>query len=535
MTDDIDRIVTAPVTRRAVSAIAVGALLSCARSSDAEKSKDAGSALQAVVSGGGGAPSIGLFAQAGQARLLPGATMVRTSGFASAGVGAATYVHDAAVTRDYVSQHPLSAFVAADGRGFRLHVAGAIDPQMLGLCLGLGLGHARSNRDAIIEALHLSRRVLLPAGDIDFGTEGAFVLPPLDGMEIAGNGWTTHIVTRDSAFLIPTLSRLTIRDLWIEQTATSNAPVQSFHSNLRDIRLLRLKITMRDQATCRNNCIGLVMDNSLAGADGVVGLKGLLVEDCWLAPGRMGIEIQNHRPGDDKRKLYGYRDVTVRGCTIWKAPAFMGMGISLSGWGSDCLVSRNRFVACHNANVEIIGSDRTTVADNVFEDAIGVPVTVSNFRVVSGCRILRNRTAGKLPQVALYLQAVNGAEVVNNVLGTMGTMIVKGANIRIHDNTFTGIGTTQLMQLDNARGVIVEKNRFVSTGAARPQSMVIAFNDTRDCIIRFNRMERADNDIHRSDVWFAQVLPARGSVAYGNERRTRAGRLMEPAPAKRVR
>jgi hypothetical protein len=513
-----------PVTRRFTAGLAIGAMLSCmpllAQACDAAEIADT---------------TIGLFREAAGGVVPAGAGMVRTSGFDLPGTGGALYVHHAAGDRDYVARHPRSAFLAADGRGFRLQVSGPIDPQALGLRLGLGLGHARRNREAIAQALELSRRLTLPAGDIDFQAEDGFTLPPLDDIDIAGQGWTTRIVTRDSAFLIPTLSRLTIRDLWIEQTATANAAIQSFHSNLRDIRLLRLKITMRDQATCRNNCIGLVMDGSPPGPDGVVGLKGLLVEDCWLAPGRMGMEIQNHRLGDDKRKLYAYRDVTVRGCTIWKAPAFMGMGISLSGWGTDCLISRNRFVACHNANVEIIGSDRTTVVDNVFEDAIGVPVTASNFRVVKECRILRNRTAGKLPRVVLYLQAMDGAEVAGNVMGTTGTVIVKGANIRIHDNTFTGVGTTQLMQLDNARGVIVEKNRFVSTGAAPPQSMVLAFNDTRGCTIRFNRMERADNDVHRSEIWFFQAPPARGSVAYGNDRRGRGGRVVEPVPPRRAR
>jgi hypothetical protein len=473
--------------------------------------------------------SVGLFDRIGTPIIPAEIKAVRTQGYYVAGEGAAAYVHDDAAGDAYVREHRSSAFAAADGRVFRLRTGAGVDPRSLGLRIGLGRGLGVANARAILDALVLGNALVLPSGDIDLTGAGAIVLPARNGISIAGQGWSTHLVTSDAAFMLTDMSRLEIRDLWIEQTATSLAAIQSLHSNLRDIRLLRLKITMRDQATCHNNCIGLVMDGSPAGSDGVVGLKGLLIEDCWLAPGRMGIEIQNHRGDDDKRKLYAYRDVTVRGCTIWKAPAFMGMGISLSGWGTDCLVSRNRFVACHGANVEIIGSDRTTVADNVFEDAIGSPITASNFRIVSECRILRNRTVGKPPVIVLFLQAVDGAEVAGNVMRTTGTAIVKGSNIRIHDNTFTGVGTAQLMQLDNARGVIVEKNRFVSTGAAPRQSMVIAFNDTRGCTIRFNRMERADNDVQRSEIWFAQAPPARGSVAYGNDRRGKGGRLVEPA------
>lgn len=475
---------------------------------------------------------IGLFDRSAAPVIPAGVRAVGTQGHHVTGEGAAAYVQDDAADDAYARQHPSSAFVAADGRIFRLRTGANLDPRSLGLRTGLGRGFAVDNARAIHDALALGDSIVLPSGDIDLTDAGAIALPARDGISIAGQGWSTRLVTSDAAFLLTNMARLEIRDLWIEQTATSFAAIQSFHVNLRDIRLVRLKITMRDQATCPNNCVSLVMDGSPAGADGVIGLKGLLIEDCWLAPGRMGVEIQNHRAGDDKHKLYAYRNVTMRGCTIWKAPVPLGMGISLTGWGADCLISRNRFVACHGPNVEIIGSDRTTVADNVFEDAIGSPVTVSNFRVVSGCRILRNRTAGKLPRIVLFLQAVDGAEVAYNALGTTGVAIIKGSNVRIHDNVFTGLGTAALMQLDNARNVTVEKNRFASTGTAPPQAMIIAFNDTRNCTIRFNRMERADNDVGRNDLWFFQAAPASGSIAYGNERRGQGRRLMEPLPPK---
>ena len=88
------------------------------------------------------------------------------------------------------------------------------------------------------------------------------------------------------------------------------------------------------------------------------------------------------------------------------------------------------------------------------------------------------------------------------------------------------------MQLDNARRVMMEGNRFVSGGAlVARQAMIIAFNDTRDCVIRFNRMERSDYDVRRNELWFVQAPPARGSVAYGNERIGLGGHFTEPVPA----
>jgi hypothetical protein len=471
---------------------------------------------------------IGLFVTAGRVAIPSDKRQVRTSGYDRSGTGAASYVQDDDSNLEYVAAHPRSAFTAADGRRFRILAEDARDPRALGLHVGLGQGHGRANRAALAEALSVARKVTLPAGDIDFTADRDFVLPALDGLEIAGQGWSTRLVSQSSAFTLPTLSDLTIRDLWIEQTGTGGATIQSLHCNLRDIRFLRLKITMRDQATCQNNCIGLVMDASPPGKDGLVGLRGLLIEDCWLAPGRMGVEIQNHR---ELARLYGYQDVTMRSCTVWKAPVFAGMGISLSGWGTDCLVENNRFVGCHGPNVEIIGADRTTVIRNVFQDAVGTPVSASNFRVVQQCRILDNRTTGSSPGSGLFLEAVDGVEVARNEIHTTGIFILKGTNIHLHDNVLVGEETTQLIHLDHARNAIIEKNVLRSVGTDRARArhpMIIAFNETRNCVIRFNRQERFDYDVEQKDLWFAQSEQVRGSSVYGNERRNTRQRFAEP-------
>lgn len=49
-----------------------------------------------------------------------GSNAVGTAGYSQAGLGAATYIYDPAVNSAYVSSHPRAAFIAADGRGFRL-------------------------------------------------------------------------------------------------------------------------------------------------------------------------------------------------------------------------------------------------------------------------------------------------------------------------------------------------------------------------------------------------------------------------------
>ena len=474
---------------------------------------------------GRAAYQLGPFVAVGGA-IIPGDVQeVRTSGYHRPGAGAAVYVQDAAVDATYLARHPTSAFRSADGRGFRLRVETPCNPEALGLRLGLNPGFAQGNQDAIAGALLLCRRIVLPAGDIDFRTDSGFILPALDGMEIAGQGWATRIVTRDSAFLLPTLRDLTIRDLWIEQVATTRSAIQSFHCNLRAIRFLRLKITMADQARHQNNCIGLVMDESPIGSDGKIGLYGLSIEDCWLAPGRMGVEIQYHR---DLKRSYGYQKVTMQGCTVWKAPVSAGMGVSLSGWGVDCLITKNRFVGCHGPSVEIIGGDRTSVIGNVFEDAIGAPIAASNFRVARDCRIINNRTIGSPSVNGLFLEAVDRLEVSSNRFDTKGVHVLKGSRIHLHDNELVGTGTAQLIHLDHAQGVVIEKNRLLSVGAAERRPMVVAFNATRNCVIRFNKLTRWDYDVLQDAQWFAQGSEVRHSSVYGNERCGRTGCLKDP-------
>jgi hypothetical protein len=64
-----------------------------------------------------------LFTGLAGSSIATGTNTVRTAGYSQAGLGAATYVYDAAVDSTYVAAHPRAAFLAADGRGLRLHEA----------------------------------------------------------------------------------------------------------------------------------------------------------------------------------------------------------------------------------------------------------------------------------------------------------------------------------------------------------------------------------------------------------------------------
>ena len=81
--------------------------------------------LRVPVEAGASLPNIAilpLFIDASRARLPGACAMVWTGGHSRIGQGAACYGHDPVVTAAYVLAHPRTAFIDADGRGFRLLV-----------------------------------------------------------------------------------------------------------------------------------------------------------------------------------------------------------------------------------------------------------------------------------------------------------------------------------------------------------------------------------------------------------------------------
>lgn len=78
--------------------------------------------------------AIGLFSIANTLSIPAGTDVVRAAGWNVTGRGIADYVYDAAVDAAYVTAHPRSSFVSANGRGFRLYLEGMSSwkPEQLG-------------------------------------------------------------------------------------------------------------------------------------------------------------------------------------------------------------------------------------------------------------------------------------------------------------------------------------------------------------------------------------------------------------------
>jgi len=73
-----------------------------------------------------------IFATAAGASIGATVTGIDTSGYSAAGKGAARYTYDAAIDAAYVAANPRAAFLAANGRGFRLDQRQPLDVMMFG-------------------------------------------------------------------------------------------------------------------------------------------------------------------------------------------------------------------------------------------------------------------------------------------------------------------------------------------------------------------------------------------------------------------
>jgi hypothetical protein len=458
--------------------------------------------------------TIGLFPRGAAIDIPAHVDQITTTGFAEAGVGSATYRYDPAIGGAEHSERPLSTFRTKDGRIFRLEPQEALDLTTVGMRVGLADGRAASNAAALREALALSQTVVLPAGTIDLRLPGGFALPERDGLTIRGQDWTTQVVGGGAIFSLPSVADFHLADLWLLQTTNDGPAIQSYHCNLRNICFTRVKISVRDKAVSQHNCISIVVDKSPVAADGIAGLAGLAIKDCWFEPGRMGVEIQNH--GDGAR-VYRYRNIVVEGTTVTKTAPVNGMGISLSGWGDTCRIRNNRFVDCTGPGVEIVGADDATIEGNQFVGSLGTPIAISNTRVVKGCRIVDNKVTGA-PLVGLFIEAADGVTIIGNDLSTSGAFVIKARHVDIVRNRLTAMGTAQLFQIDHARDVKIEHNVMRSEGGKDGLPMIVIFNGSRDCIVKENRMERRGYDVANDSLWVRQSSDAAGIIVQNNQR-----------------
>lgn len=141
------------------------------------------------------AMAIGLFTAAAALTIPGGTDRVQTSGYASAGRGAADYLYDPAVDSAYVAAHPRASFISANGRGFRLDPTRGISIDHVGAvpdctAIGTGTDNAAAINAAISYAALTGKgaEIIIPRNIL--GYRVASTLTFTGGVKIRGQGFS---------------------------------------------------------------------------------------------------------------------------------------------------------------------------------------------------------------------------------------------------------------------------------------------------------------------------------------------------------
>ena len=144
-----------------------------------------------------GGPPTPLFSAAAGSTIAAPIVAITSSGYSANGVGIARYIYDAAVNATFVTANPRTAFLAADGRGFKLDPAQRLTVDMFGAVATTNDAPTRAINDAAFKAASEHRAIAASK----FGSEiqvGPFIyylgvtLEPEGAFRLIGQG-TGHI------------------------------------------------------------------------------------------------------------------------------------------------------------------------------------------------------------------------------------------------------------------------------------------------------------------------------------------------------
>ena len=99
-----------------------------------------------------GGPPTPLFSAAAGSTIAAPIVAITSSGYSANGVGIARYIYDAAVNATFVTANPRTAFLAADGRGFKLDPAQRLTVDMFGAIPTTNDAPTRAINDAAFKA-----------------------------------------------------------------------------------------------------------------------------------------------------------------------------------------------------------------------------------------------------------------------------------------------------------------------------------------------------------------------------------------------
>jgi hypothetical protein len=165
-------------------------------------------------------------------------------------------------------------------------------------------------------------------------------------------------------------------------------------------------------------------------------IKNVKIVDSYFHDlGRMGIEAVNHYFQDNTHR---FKNITIENSVFSSTGQKQyGMGISLSGEGSDIIIRNNDFTDNRTTAIELIGTDNVIVENNTARGLGSFIHAVNGTNKTNENLIFRNNKTDGIMEKGNILMQVDGLESYNNIFYAKSATFIQGSrNLQFNNNYY---------------------------------------------------------------------------------------------------
>ena len=350
-------------------------------------------------------------------------------------------------------------------------------------------------------------RVNLPKGVYTLSAP----INPSDGLEYIGAGQGETVITsptKEVLLFTGDAKEVTFKELSLVSTAVdaNNSVygiVRSLDHALKNIRFDSVTFNVPDANT---NAVKIIVQTENTA-------EKIYFNRCNFENiGRMAIEFQNHVDIEDKTERY--KNVEVTWCTFKNIglSGDNGMGVSLSGYGTKCVVDHNTFDNCLQVAIEPVGVQDSSFSHNTFQNMTREcdPISASGARIMEGNKYVGN-VCRDIANGRVNLYSQKNATVKDNLFKVNFMFFRDITGSTIADNVVENTGVYSLYMEGYSTGNTIENTTLDNTQAVSNFSLIrFATEGTTGNVIRGVRISPDYKGGQTAD----QILGAAGNYVH---------------------